>query len=288
MAKSHSHKTSVTQNKSQKQNNNKNYELEQQNRALFIEYHGSDEQKSEIARKKIILTNEGLIRTIAKKYENSGVQDCDLIQEGYVGLIKAVDSFDCTRGVKFSTYAYPLIRKEISRFYSKQRRVVTSPYADELYFKIKKAQTALFKKLGYQPSVEEIAEELQMKVEKVAEIMEFVQPIVSLYEQVGDSGESSVGDFIEDKTTTTPFEAAIISFRREKVRNMVNFLDENERDVIKLRYGLVDGESCKLKVIAEFLNLPYQKVRQIEAKAIEKMRTLMCFDSAEDYFLPAV
>lgn len=283
MAKSHLHKTSVTQNKSQKQNNNKNHELEQQNRALFVELHGSDEQKSAKVREQIIRTNGGLIRKIAKNFENGGVEFCDLIQEGYIGLVKAVDSFDSTRGVKFSTHAFPLIRKEIFRAYSEQRRVVTSRYCDELLYKIKKAEKTLFKKFGYQPSVEELAKELQMSVKKVKKVLEFEQEIVSLDSPVDDSGNVFFGDFVENTSAKTPL-AGTSSSIQEKVHELLLSLDENERNVIELRHGVVDGNACKLKDIAEFLNLPYPKVRQLESKALMKLRALISFESVEGYF----
>lgn len=289
MAKHRSHKTSVTQNNSQKQNNNKNSELAQQTRALFVELHSSDEQKSAKAREQIICTNEGLVHKIANQFIKSFLLNSedafcrDLIQEGYIGLVKAVDSFDCTRGAKFSTHACFQIKKYIIQAYYEQRRVVTSRYYDELLYKIKKAEKDLFEKLGYQPSVEEIAKEVQMSVTKVLEVIDFAQAPVSLNSPVGDSGEASYGDFIEDTSTKTPLEIVISLSLRENLHAILRALDKKELDVIELRYGIVDGEACKLNAIAEFLNLPYHKVRQLEVNALMKLRMLMASEFDEDF-----
>ena len=290
MAKYRSHKTSVTQNNSQKQNNNKNSELEQQTRALFVVLHSSDEQKSAKAREQIICTNGGLVYEVANQFIKRVLSDSedttfcrDLIQEGYIGLVKAVDSFDCTRGVKFSTHAYIQIRKYIIQAYYEQRRVVTSRHYDELLYKINKAEKDLFEKLGYQPSVAEIAKEVQMSVTKVLGVIDFAQAPVSLNSPVGDSGEASYGDFIEDTSTKTPLEIVISLSLREELHAMLRALDKKELDVIELRYGIVDGEACKLKAIAEFLNLPYPKVRQLEVNALMKLRMLMASEFDEDF-----
>ncbi|MDO4410123.1 MAG: sigma-70 family RNA polymerase sigma factor [Akkermansia sp.] len=289
MAKHRSHKTSVTQNNSQKQNNNKNSELAQQNRALFVVLHSSDEQKSAKVREQIICTNGGLVHDIAKKFIKRGWVDSkdtfyrDLIQEGYIGLVKAVDSFDCTLGASFSTHATYHIRKYIYQAYYEQRRVVTSRYYDELLYEINKAEKDLFEKLGYLPSVEEIAKERQMSVTKVLEVIDFAQAPVSLNSPVGDSGEASYGDFIEDTSTKTPLEIVISLSLREYLHAMLRALDKQELDVIELRYGIVDGEACKLNAIAEFLNLPYRKVRQLEANALMKLRMLMASEFDEDF-----
>lgn len=289
MAKHRSHKTSVTQNNSQKQNNKKNSELEQQTRALFVVLHSSDEQKSAKAREQIICTNEGLVHKIANQFIKSFLLNSedtfcrDLIQEGYIGLVKAVDSFDCTRGATFSTYACIQIKKYINQAYYEQRRVVTSRYYDELLYNIKKAEKDLFEKLGYQPLVAEIAKKVQMSETKVLEVKGFAQAPVSLNSPVGDSGEASYGDFIEDTSTKTPLEIVISLSLREKLHAMLRALDKKELDVIELRYGIVDGEACKLKAIAEFLNLPYPKVRQLEANALMKLRMLMASEFDEDF-----
>ena len=254
------------------------------------------EQETEIA-KRIIVGDESakeeltrcnlkLVVSIAKHYVNRGMQFLDLIQEGNLGLMKAVDKFDYTRGYKFSTYATWWIRQAITRALADQARTIRLPvHMVETMNKITRAQRKLVQKLNRDPTAEEISEELQglYSPDRIREIQQFALDPLSLEKPVGEEEDSHVGDFIEDKDNETPSEYADNSLLKDKIDEVLKELTDREERVLRLRYGLDDGRTHTLEEVGKEFNVTRERIRQIEAKALKKLRHPTRAKQLKDY-----
>ena len=252
--------------------------------ADWCEELGRIERFGHLARRKLLEANLRLVVSIAKRYVGRGLLFLDLIQEGNLGLIRAVEKFDYTKGYKFSTYATWWIRQAITRAIADQARTIRIPvHMVETINKLVRTQRQMLQDLGREPTDEELGREMEMTPERVREILKISQEPVSLESPVGEEDDSSLGDFIEDPDAIVPIEAASFVLLQEQIEGILHTLTEREKKVIQLRFGMIDGQPRTLEEVGIEFGVTRERIRQIESKTLSKLRHPSRSQKLRDY-----